>query len=839
MSLWKKDIHVKYFICNLLALAAISTPFAAAQGMGSAGSISGTVADPSGAFVQGASVQLRNQLSGYDRTVTTDASGIYHFLDLPPNNYRLSAAAPGFTNYGADLTVRGSVPVTHAIILALGTGNTTIEVSASANLVESVPTPHTEVDTSQFENLPTYSVAGGLNDVVAHSAPGVVEDSNGFIHPQGDHAETQFVFDNQPVTDQQNKNFSTSMPENAIASVEVIAGAPPAEYGDKTSLVINAITKSGLAAPKAFGSLTTDVGSFGTYGQTGTYGIGGKNWGNFVSLNAVRSARYLDPPEWAALHDEGNNETVFDRADLQPDSNNTLHLNLFFSRAWFQTPNTYDQSAAGQDQRNRIVTFNIAPGWTHILTPNSTLTVNPYIRRDDAHYTPSRDPLDDETATVSQTRTLTNIGLKTDYSLVKGRHNFKMGVQAQHTLLSEEFSLGITDPNYVVDNNAPGLAPYDLTAGGQLFHFSAHTDIKEYSYYLQDAISLGNLTLQAGMRFDVYRGLSGGNGFEPRLGASYLFKPTKTVLRASYSKFFETPYNENLLLSSATGSGGLANTVFGAFGAKALTPGIRNQYNVGLQQGWGRHLVLDAGYFWKFTHNAYDFDTLFNSPITFPIEWRLSKIDGVSARATLTPIHGFSAYFILGHTRARFFGPENGGILFNSPLDTSVFRIDHDEALETTANLRYQKTKRGPWASLTWRYDSGEVAGAVPTLDATYQLTGDQQASIGFHCGSVFATVSSPITSCPGGNASALLVVIPKAGTENDDTNPPRVAPRNLFDIAIGHDDIFHTERVHYRAQLTAVNVTNVEAVYNFLSTFSGTHFISPRAYTAEIGLVW
>ncbi len=830
---------MKNSLCNLLVLAVMAAPFAAAQGMGSAGSVSGTVADPSGGVLPGATVELRNQISGYDKTVTTDGTGAFHFLDLSPNNYHLTAKATGFATYNADLTIRGSVPVTRPIVMALGTETTTIEVSAGADLVESAPTPHTEVDTSQFENLPNYSVAGGLNDVVAHSAPGVVEDSNGFIHPQGDHAETQFVFDNQPVTDQQNKNFSTSMPENAIASVEVIAGAPPAEYGDKTSLVINAITKSGLGLTKSFGSVTSDVGSFGTYGQAATFGTGGKRWGNFLSLNVVRSDRYLDPPEFSALHDAGNNETAFDRADYQPDANNTIHLNLFLSRAWFQTPNTYTQQAAGQDQRNRIVTFNIAPGWTHILTPSSTLTVNTYLRRDDAHYTPSRNPLSDQTATVAQTRTLTNLGFKVDHALVKGRHNIKTGVQVQHTFISEDFSLGITDPNYVADNGATGLSPYDLTAGGKLFHFGAHTDVKGYAYYLQDAVTLGNLTLQAGIRFDLYRGLTGGNGVQPRLGASYLFKPTMTVFRASYSKFFETPYNENLLLSSATGNGGLASNVFGAFGAKALQPGTRNQYNVGLQQGIRRHVLVDAGYFWKFTHNAYDFDTLFNSPITFPIQWRLSKIDGVSARATFTPVHGFSAYAILGHTRARFFGPESGGILFNSPLNNSVFRIDHDEALETTANLRYQKKKDGPWASLTWRYDSGEVAGAVPDLVSVYTLSGDAQASIGFHCGGTYATLTTPITSCPGGNASALLVNIPKAGTENDDTNPPRVAPRNLFDIGIGDDNVFHTERVHYRFQLTAVNVTNVVAVYNFLSTFSGTHFVSPRSFTAEFGLVW
>jgi hypothetical protein len=337
----------------------------------------------------------------------------------------------------------------------------------------------------------------------------------------------------------------------------------------------------------------------------------------------------------------------------------------------------------------------------------------------------------------------------------------------------------------------------------------------------------------------VYRGLVGAQSLQPRVGVSYLYKPTKTVLRLSWSKFFETPYNENLLVSSATGAGGLASNNFGAFGDQPLRPGTRNQYNAGIQQGIGKHIIIDAGYFWKYTHNGFDFDTLFDSPIAFPIEWRKSKIDGANARITLTDFKGINAYTILGHTRARFFGPEIGGIVFNSPLDTGVFRIDHDQAFEQTSNIRYQPRKNGPWASFTWRYDSGQVAGSVPDIASALALTADQQASIGFHCGPVYATLGTPISSCPGGNAAATRIRIPMPGTENDDTNPARIAPRNLFDIAIGDDNLFHTERPRYRIQFTAVNVTNVVALYNFLSTFSGTHFVSPRAYTVEVGMVW
>ena len=77
---------------------------------------------------------------------------------------------------------------------------------------------------------------------------------------------------------------------------------------------------------------------------------------------------------------------------------------------------------------------------------------------------------------------------------------------------------------------------------------------------------------------------------------------------------------------------------------------------------------------------------------------------------------------------------------------------------------------------------------------------------------------------------------IPAAGTENDDHNPPRIASRNLFDLGAGHDNIFHTDKYKWSARLTVVNLTNKEALYNFLSTFSGTHYVSPRAITATIG---
>ncbi len=386
----------------------------------------------------------------------------------------------------------------------------------------------------------------------------------------------------------------------------------------------------------------------------------------------------------------------------------------------------------------------------------------------------------------------------------------------------------------------PGLTRYDLTRGGGPFHFADNGAIKEYAAFLQDTITLGGFSIMAGLRGDIYRGITADNAIEPRVGISYLVKPTHTVLRASYSRFFETPYNENLLLSNQTGIGGLAENP-GEFSGAALKPGRRDQYQAGLQQAIGKIIVVDGSYFWKYTDRAYDFDNLFNTPIAFPIEWRKSKIDGVTVRINLANLGGFNAYTVMGHTRARFFGPEVGGLLFNSPVSTGVFRIDHDEAFEQTTNLRYQYKKNGPWVSFTWRYDSGQVAGSVPDLASALALTADEQQTIGFFCGDVMATLSRPLTAadCTAQNYGAKRLRIPAPGTENDDTNPPRIAPRNMFDVGVGTDNLFRTDRYRWTLQLTAVNITNEVALYNFLSTFSGTHFVTPRAYRAELGLVF
>src|SRR6266436_367145 len=838
-------LAIAFVFLILVSVFSSASVISRAQGL-SSGTIIGVVVDPNKAVVPNATVTIENAVTGYKQSLNTGTEGTFRFENVPFNNYVYGVSAPGFSGARGGINVRTSVPITLTIPLAVSAATETVTVTANAaEVLENVSSAHTDVDQSLITRLPVRSPGSGLSDVVTLAAPGVVADSNGFFHPQGDHAQTSYSVDNQPISDQQSKMFSTQLPPDAVQSLEVITGATPAEYGDKTSLVVNVITKSGLNQKKPTGSFSTTYGTFGTISQDASVGYGSAKLGNFATFNFERSGRFLDSPELTVLHDRGTSGNIFERIDYSPNAKDSFHLNLFLARNRFQTPNQFDQQALGQDQRQLVHSINIAPGYVHIFSATTVLSVNPYYRLDNVKYFASPNPFSDQTMTFSQSRRLNNVGVKADLSYVKGRHNAKFGVQLSHTFLTESFKFGITDPDFndpASPDFLPGLLPFDLTRGGQQFIFRGHTDIKQEAFYAQDILTLGQAAVSLGVRFDNYDGITKGKLLQPRLGVSYHLKSPGTVLRASFMRSFESPYNENLILSSVTGAGGLANGVLGDTSNLPLRPGARTQVNAGFQQALGKHLLLDMDYFIKRTNNAYDFNVLFNTSVTFPISWQKSKVDGASLRLNLTNYKGLSAFIVAGHTRARFFPPETGGLFFNSDLPSGVFRIDHDQKLEQTTQVQYQFEqwkKVAPYVNFTWRYDSGLVAGSVPDFASALGLTADQQAQIGLFCGSTFATSTQAILACSSANRGALRVRIPADGTENDDTNPPRIAPRHLFDFSVGTDNLLGTEHKKLTLRFTAINITNKSALYNFLSTFSGTHFVTPRTFQIQAGVTF
>ena len=255
-------------------------------------------------------------------------------------------------------------------------------------------------------------------------------------------------------------------------------------------------------------------------------------------------------------------------------------------------------------------------------------------------------------------------------------------------------------------------------------------------------------------------------------------------------------------------------------------------------------LVFSGEYIWKYTHNAFDFSVLGNTPIFFPIDWHNSKIPGYALHADIPQFHNFSAYFVASSVAARFFPPQSAGAgaAPQTAASPSASTTTKSSTRPRTCNTRFGK--RGPWAGWNWRYDSGLVAGSVPfATDTTTPvdlsgLTYDQQAEAGITCNGVKATRTAGFQSCAPSQYSSIAGQHSGAGHGKRRQEPAAHRAAQPVRRSPSVRTISSTpNRYKVDFDLTAINVTNKYALYNFLSTFSGTHYVTPRALTAKITL--
>ncbi len=348
--------------------------------------------------------------------------------------------------------------------LKVGTEVTSVTVEAKGgDLVENDSTFHTDVDRDLFKNVPLESASSEVSSLVTLTTPGVAADSNGLFHGLGDHASNSFSVDGQPITDQQSKVFSNQIPSDSIQSLEVISGAPPAEFGGKTSLVIVVTTRSGLGVTEPHGQVTTSYGSFGSVNGGFDLAYGGDKWGNYISANGLNTGRFLDGRKLLSSTIKGTKKisstalTINSRkrtpsvsisatagpgSRLRIPTTRNLGQDGPFNSATPICPPGQTGSCGGlgpngqpvgsQDQRSKIGTFNIAPSWTRLINSNTVFTLGGFVRRDEYNYYPSENPFADQSPdlqfeTVNQYRTLTNAGVPRQRLLRKGINNVKAG----------------------------------------------------------------------------------------------------------------------------------------------------------------------------------------------------------------------------------------------------------------------------------------------------------------------------------------------------------------------------------------------------------------------------
>ena len=251
-SLRISAIAAKSFLSAMMILLCFGASFA--QSQASAADLNGTVVDQSGAVIPGATVTVKDSSTGITRTATTNDSGEYNFISLPPSDYEVTAEAATFKKTviaSVKLTVGQSAALT--ITMEVGAESVVVNVpSSSVALVETTSTTVSNtIDEQRIDNLPinersatgfalTLSTVGRDNGRPIGPAP-----TSG-LNIGGQRGRSTLVqVDGADFTDNSTNAARSTISQEAVQEYQVATNSYTAEFGRATGGIINVVTKRG------------------------------------------------------------------------------------------------------------------------------------------------------------------------------------------------------------------------------------------------------------------------------------------------------------------------------------------------------------------------------------------------------------------------------------------------------------------------------------------------------------------------------------------------------------------------------------------------------------------
>jgi hypothetical protein len=763
------------------------------------GTVKGTVSDPAGALVRGAGVTIDNPLTGFHSAASATQNGDYIFDNIPFNSYTLSVSMAGFQRFTRRLSVNSNIPVIVDIKLNVAGVSESVNVQPNEALVRTdSSSTETTVDESFIRRLPSVTQSNNLQRVVA-TTPGWRMENDGLLHVRGEDDGTLYLIDGIPVTDRLDVLSGNSYDTEAIRSLNIMTGNIPAEFGGRSGAVVNIQSNSTTAMP-ATGSLSFGVGSFQSRSVNATIGKSfGKKIGLLVTTSGNRSERFIDPVDPRNFNNRGGTLRLNLRSDWHPTTNDVLLFTISMNGSDFHITNDLEQEMAGQRQRQELRDDSESGRWQRVWS-KSTVTDFAYYRQSYGSRlfgSPFDTPL-----SANQDRRDVRQGMIAGVTRSLHGHTLKAGLEASRLSLREFFTFAVTDTAAAQEREISDAAlQFDLT---HPFVFRDRRIRGQVSGYIQDTFSpLKNLTINAGLRFDHSSLLASDQQFSPRAGAVYYIRKTRTALRGSFDRLYMPPQIENLLLSSSEQARKLSPFASAAGGGgEIVLPERVSAYEIGFAQEAFGLFRVDGAFWYRSFRNYDDPNVFFNTTIIFPNSVALGFARGVDVRVDIPEKRGWSGYLSYGNARILQTGPLNGGLFLTNDflrIGTGTrFIPDQDERNTASFGLTYSLRKRGLWASLVGRYESG-----VPL-----EVEEDRLKA---------------------------LQALPGANLVNFDRG--RVKPWSVFDFSTGWE-VFKEKKVSMQAQFDVQNIANRKFVYNFGNPFSGTHFGYPRLWGGRIRFV-
>jgi len=538
-----------------------------------------------------------------------------------------------------------------------------------------------------------------LNQVLLQ-APDVVQDSFGQLHVRGDHNDLQYRL-NGIILPEGISVFSQTLDPRLIASLDLITGALPAEYGLETAGIIDLTTNSGLLKPGGYVSMYG--GSHSTLEPAAEASGSAGSFSYFVTADMLRNDLGIESPDASSepLHDHSTQGHAFGYFEDILGSNDRLSLILGSSDDEFQIPNQHgleptlgldvrgitDYLSNNLDESQHELTQYAILSWQH-SAGNFNIQNSLSARYTSLHFAPdwvgdllyngiAQNAFKDDTAFAWQT--------DSSYKL-NDAHTLRAGIFLQHDAATSDTT------SQVLPINALGTQTSDVPL--TVIDNGNQSQEIESAYVQDEWKALRAVTINYGLRFDHYNAYSSGSQVSPRLNAVWRVAADTTV-HAGYSRYFTPPPFE--LIGSET---------FARFaGTTALPPGTNSQdtppiaarqdyYDIGLEQKvLGRSLTLGVDAYGETAQHLID-EGQFGAPIVLtPFNYRWGRIGGVEFTGDYS-IRRFSAYGNLAFQSAKGKGVESSQFNFTQEqlayIQDNYIHLDHEERVSASGGVAYQ-----------------------------------------------------------------------------------------------------------------------------------------------------
>jgi hypothetical protein len=257
-NIFSKVFRVSRYWMVVAVACALIAGIAEAQ---STASLSGTVSDPAGAAIPGATVGARNLATGVESTSQTDGAGAYLFPSLPIGKYRVEISAPGFARAViADLTLTVATAVTKDVQLEVGQVSQQVEISADSAQVETATTSlGTVINDKTVQDIPLNG--RHFTDLSLLTTGTVTPPANGFlsaplrgqgsfgINTAGQREDTtNWLVNGINLNDPVQNQITFQPPIDTLAEAKIDNSSFPAQYGRNSGAIVNMATRSGTNA---------------------------------------------------------------------------------------------------------------------------------------------------------------------------------------------------------------------------------------------------------------------------------------------------------------------------------------------------------------------------------------------------------------------------------------------------------------------------------------------------------------------------------------------------------------------------------------------------------------